>query len=620
MKRTLILAGALAATLAVNAQVTRMVLTEEFSNASCGPCAAQNPGYNTLVGANTSKVISLKYQTNWPGVDPMNAQTQSDVGPRVTYYGVSGVPHGTVDGTAIVNDCSYYTGAPACLAQADIDARWAVSSPFDITVVPALTPGFDSITVAITLNTPAAFSGTTMKLQVALVEKLVTFSSAPGTNGETVFHNVLRKDMNNANMAGFTIPNSWAAAESHTYNFTIAIPSFIYKHSEMAVVAFVQDNSSKEVHQAEIADVPVTSFGVTQNISATPLNCTSSVTGATAEFKNTGAVTITSATINYRVDGGTTMTIPYSGSLATGATTTVNIPTLTSLSSGAHTLETWVTNINSSGASGYMGLANKTLNIFTGAASATPLSQAFTNASFPYANWSLDNPNPAYSWARVATNSGSMKFDNYNYSAGTISNFIVEPVDMTSLTNANMTFDVAYKQYSTENDRLEVLVSTNCGASWTSVYNKAGSTLMTVAAGTAAFTPTAAQWRTETVDLSAYGSATQLFIKFKATSDYGNNLYVDKINILSAGSSGIEDQTAASFNVYPNPTSDYVNVSFMNAESVTFTLINSVGQTVKVFNNVNTNAQLSLEGLANGLYILNADINGQRITKQVIKK
>lgn len=618
MKRTLLLAGVIAATITANSQVQRMVLSEGFSNASCPPCASQNPAYNTLISANPNKIISIKHQTNWPGVDPMNAQTQSDVGPRVTYYGISGVPHGVIDGTSIADDCGAYVGALSCLSQADIDARYAITSPFNITVIPALTANLDSVTVDVTVSTPAIFNGTNLKLQVILVEKLIAFATPPGTTNETQFHNVLRKDMNNANMAGFTIPNSWAAAESYTYTFTIAIPSFIYKHSELAVIAFVQDNTSKEVHQAGKANVPVTSFGITQNIATAPLNCTSTVSGSTTQLYNTGTVTITTATVNYSVDGGATLTVPYAGSLAVGGTTNVTIPDLTGLSNGAHVLETWITNINGSGATSSMGLASKSFNILTGAATATPLTQNFGIAAFPYANWTLDNPNPSLSWARVTTNTGSMKFNNYVYASGTISNFIVEPVDMTTLTTPALTFDVAYCQYSTENDMLEVYVSTNCGSTWTSVYNKTGATLSTKAAQTALFTPTAAQWRNETVDLTAYASATTLFIKYKATSDYGNNLYVDNINI-AGSTAGMEENITNGFNVYPNPTKDFVNITFTNAENVTVSLINAVGQTVKVFNNVNTNAQLSLEGLASGVYILNADINGQRVTKQIIK-
>src|SRR5258706_16343823 len=55
-------------------QSQRLVLCEEFTQASCPPCAAQNPAYNTLLNANPTKVVAIKHQTSWPGVDPMNAQ------------------------------------------------------------------------------------------------------------------------------------------------------------------------------------------------------------------------------------------------------------------------------------------------------------------------------------------------------------------------------------------------------------------------------------------------------------------------------------------------------------------------------------------------------------------
>ena len=618
MKRTLILAGALAATFAVNAQVQRNVMAEAFSNASCGPCASQNPAYNALLGSNTNKVIAVKYQWYFPGYDPMNAQNPTEPNARIGYYGQSGVPCGVLDGTLFAGP--NYVGALANLDQTEIDNRWGVSSPFSITLNPSLNAGKDSVMVGVSINTPAAFTGSNLKLHVLLVEKTITFASAPGSNGETVFHHVVRKMLPGS--AGFTIQSSWAMAETQNYSFAIPMPNYIYDHQELEIVAFVQNNSTKEVHQAQKADLPVSDFAVTSNIGgAAALNCSSSLAGLTVDFKNDGNTVITSATINYRVDGGTPSTIPYAGSLAVGASTPISIPTLTGLSAGSHTLETYVTNVNGSGSSGLMGLASQSFNIFSGAASATPLSEAFTSASFPYAGWVLDNPEAAYSWARVTTNSGSMKFDAYSYGAGKNSSFIVKPVDLSTLTSATLTFDVAHKQYSASaSERLEVYISTDCGANWTSIYDESSPTLATVAGytGNTAYTPSAAQWRTETVNLSAYAAQTNVFIKFKATSDYGNNVYVDKINIQNS-TAGIEDNAVNSFNVYPNPATDFVNVSFVNAENVTVTLINAVGQTVKVYNNVNTNTQLSLEGLASGVYVLNADINGQRVTKQIIK-
>src|SRR4051794_7381056 len=80
------------------AQSVGLVLAEEFTQASCPPCASQNPAFNTLLNANPTKVCQIKYQTSWPGVDPMNDQTDSWVAPRVAYYGVTGVPTATMDG------------------------------------------------------------------------------------------------------------------------------------------------------------------------------------------------------------------------------------------------------------------------------------------------------------------------------------------------------------------------------------------------------------------------------------------------------------------------------------------------------------------------------------------
>lgn len=51
---------------AVHAQ-QRLVLVEHFTQASCGPCASQNPALKAVLDANQGKVVALKYQTSWPG-------------------------------------------------------------------------------------------------------------------------------------------------------------------------------------------------------------------------------------------------------------------------------------------------------------------------------------------------------------------------------------------------------------------------------------------------------------------------------------------------------------------------------------------------------------------------
>ncbi|HRE24268.1 MAG TPA: T9SS type A sorting domain-containing protein, partial [Bacteroidia bacterium] len=134
------------------------------------------------------------------------------------------------------------------------------------------------------------------------------------------------------------------------------------------------------------------------------------------------------------------------------------------------------------------------------------------------------------------------------------------------------TFSVAYCQYSNENDRLDVRVSTDCGATWSSVYNKAGAALSTTAAQTTSFTPSSAsQWRAETVSLANYVGQPSVLFSFKATSGYGNNLYVDDIN-LTGVTSVHQIEGVTSLLVYPNPATDVLNITATLEKSLPMTI------------------------------------------------
>lgn len=74
-------------------QSQRMVLLEEFTQASCGPCVLPNQTMHTLLEANPDKITSIFYHTSWPGTDPMNAHNPTDVSAKVSYYGFNSVPH-----------------------------------------------------------------------------------------------------------------------------------------------------------------------------------------------------------------------------------------------------------------------------------------------------------------------------------------------------------------------------------------------------------------------------------------------------------------------------------------------------------------------------------------------
>src|SRR6187397_2296539 len=78
-------------------QSPRLVLSEEFTGETCGPCAANNPGYNALMETYPGQVISLKYQNNIPTAGPnFYAYNTADISTRTTYYANSYSPHAFV--------------------------------------------------------------------------------------------------------------------------------------------------------------------------------------------------------------------------------------------------------------------------------------------------------------------------------------------------------------------------------------------------------------------------------------------------------------------------------------------------------------------------------------------
>jgi hypothetical protein len=613
-----------------NAQTQRMVLAEEFTNASCPPCASQNPAFNALLGSNTSKVVSIKYQTNWPGVDPMNAQTQTDVGPRVTYYGVTGVPYAPLDGSETPVASPNYAGAPANWTQSIINNAYAIPAAFSLTVAHTMSSDFDSAFVTITVTAAQNFTANgNLMLRVGMVEKEIHFSNAPGTNGEMVFENVMRKMYPNS--GGTNIGGTWTNAQTMSYTFNVAVPSYVYDKNEIAFVAFIQDDGNKAVQQAAI-DQPVlvtNDAGATAFAGLGAFTCATSVTPVVT-IENFGAATLTSTTINYQLDAGSPMTYSWTGSLASNASANATLPAITA-TAGSHTLTVWTSNPN--GAPDYNGANDQKVQTFSviGSSTPAPYTNNYATVAFPYTNWILVNPDGGPTWARATTNGGSMKKDNYNDGAqGQRDEVVIPAMDFTSMTNISLQFDLAYAYYTDANgsliDSLNVLVSTNCGATWTSIYYDGGVSMATAGGIGTAFTPTAAQWTTKCFNLNSYAGQSQVLIKFQSICGYGNNLYIDNlaVNNTTCAVGIIEEASDVDVTIYPNPVDQNatINMNLTNSETVTVEIFNLAGELVSTQNKgelAKGNHQLFLnaENLANGIYFVKITAGTSVITRKV---
>lgn len=303
-------------------------------------------------------------------------------------------------------------------------------------------------------------------------------------------------------------------------------------------------------------------------------------------IQNYGTTAITAATIKLLVDGAEVASYDWTGNIARLEVAEITMPAYSNaaLTSGSHTVKLVIESPN--GGTDLNTADNEKTITVTNVSTfgAYPVVESFASATFPPANWSKDDGTDGKGWTRSTANGGCAKMDFYNISTtGTIDYLILPPVDMTSATSMALNFKVAYAQYSASySDKIEVQVSSNCGATWTSKYNKSGATLATTTATTSAFTPsTAAHWRQESIDLSSYAGQSKVIIRFKATSAWGNNAYVDDINLDIAGGVNSNEMVSGML-LSPNPSNSNTNLDFYahQANDVSIVVVNAIGAVV----------------------------------------
>jgi hypothetical protein len=342
---------------------------------------------------------------------------------------------------------------------------------------------------------------------------------------------------------------------------------------------------------------------------------------------NTGLNSQTNFPVSYQVNSNAPVVETYTGTLSSGQQATYTFTTpVTGLINGATTLTCSVV------LSGDQIPSNdqQVLSFFNQAnGTATPFVESFDPGGFPTL-WTVINPDSDNTWeldnvvSASGTNSNVAKLSHVNYSGATGEEDILETeiFDMNG-TIGVLTFDLAKAQYSaTYEDGLRVEVSSDCGATFQTIYQKTGTALATVSNQTSNWSPTAASnWRNESIDLAAY-VPNNLIFRFIAENGYGNNTYIDNINITS--NVGLDEISGVDFHIFPNPTSSMVTfrVPKVLPNDATITLTNQVGQTLQVLTEdmlSNNGFNLDLSNYERGLYFIAVNTEGKSTIKRLIK-
>ncbi len=274
------------------------------------------------------------------------------------------------------------------------------------------------------------------------------------------------------------------------------------------------------------------------NFTATP---TTICPGQTVQFTNASTGTVT--TYAWQFPGGTP------------ATSTSANPTVTYNTAGTYNVTLTVSNGTQN------STETKTAFITVATATALPLSEGFQNTTFPPTGWSLNNPDQGTTWVRTTSaggfgaSSASAYVNNYNYSSTGQSDWLITPsYSFSGVAAGRIKWDYAYRQYNQTgfNDSLEVLYSTNCGATWTSLWLRGGASLSTVSTTSGTnFVPTSTQWKADSVSLASLSGQANVRFAFRNRNSYGQNIFLDNVNIFNAAPTQVVAPVA---NFVGNPT------------------------------------------------------------------
>jgi hypothetical protein len=569
------------------AQHKRRVLVEEFTQASCAPCADNNPQLNATLQANAGFVTPIKYQTSFPGTDPMHYQTAADVNPRVSYYNVPGAPD-------LIENGKRFQQVVGTYSSSRIQSAYNNSTPVTLQLTHRLNAAFDSVLITVQVKSDNALSGD-LRLHIAVTEAEIKFSNPPGSNGETQFFNIMRKLLPDAN--GIST-GSFAAGQQKTYQLKWAIQNF-YDLNQLEVVAWLQNRNTKEVFQSERSrpntSVPGGNFGrilLGTNV-AQQLICSPNFT-PTFILRNIATTKMTTAKIAYGIDNAPAQVFEWQGELNSNATKTLQLPAVTFDKPGFHVI--WL-RLQETNHGKIINLveASEQIQVNSFFESSTPLvNNNFENTPFPPEGWGLRNERSGIGFSLFngggANNSQFSVLHNFfDLPTGRSAEIILPECNLNTLAAWQLSFEHAYCQYEDipngilpSNDRLRVDVSINCGTAWTTVFDKAGSMLKTAAARSTTYTPLAGEWVSNEIDLSAWKGRENVLIRFRTTSDYGNNLYLDNIRMLPDISSAPEVGTITDLRLTPNPTAQNSTLYFTLARSgdVQISVTDVLGNTV----------------------------------------
>lgn len=437
-------------------------------------------------------------------------------------------------------------------------------------------------------------------------------------------------------------PNSFIPTAAEWRKETIDLTPF--KKTGNIILTFRNTNSFGNNIYVDDIDIETIEFAkndavLDRILSPDDIVCSSTLSPEISVI-NAGKDTLKTLKISYSIDGGSFLVNNWSGTLSRLEGTKIILPGSVTPGQGQHNLTVFLSDPN--------GLMDG--NTLNDTAQKTfgfpplltlPLKEGFENPSFPPPGWTRLNPDGSVTWERTTKvayiGQASAWLNNFNYTfLGQQDALItpllkVEPAD--SIYLDFQVSAVTTSPASTPNltsDTLTVLLSTDCGKQYTTVYQKWGAELQTtgdldIPHPSEFFPSGVSQWRKEHVNITKSLSGHSPFlIQFRNTTNHENNIFIDEIHSYSEILPASLKENG--YLISPNPFHDRITLRLWpDASSLLgYEIFNSAGQLVlKKDTGIGSSystQEILTSHLSNGIYLIRMRFRDTVVIKKLIRQ
>lgn len=292
------------------------------------------------------------------------------------------------------------------------------------------------------------------------------------------------------------------------------------------------------------------------------------------KIENAGITTLSDFEMSYQLNDEPVVTELYSGNLGSSFIFSYifNTPLTISLS-GNYTLKMWVNDFTDPAK--YNDSLSVDFEVIISSPTALDVLEDFESIVFPPTNWGINNLDNGITWSEkeVIGSNGNMTtaawLDNFSYNEnGAEDELITMTLDLSDIPIPGLSFDLAYVPYSQFNlDSMRVDVYIDCGNEYVeTIYGASGLELASLPMmSTSNWQPTdATDWKNEIISLANFSDQV-VTLKFVNVNGFGNNLYLDNINVFNSTAPPVVDFNSSVLTVCVNDTITFYNNTITNS-------------------------------------------------------